>query len=51
MNFRPKGIVRRLPRRMFYDAMFPSEEDAQMDGSATWEPVPVKPMDRTLWVI
>jgi len=39
-----KEIVRRLPRRMFYDkAMFPSEEDAaRFMNSATWEPVPVE---------
>ena len=39
-----KEIVRRLPRRMFYDkAMFPSEEDAaRWMNSATWEPVPVE---------
>ena len=39
-----KEIVRRLPRRMFYDkAMFPSEEDAaRWMRSSTYEPVPVE---------
>tara|TARA_R100001163_G_C5066914_1_gene205620 strand:- start:1276 stop:2961 length:1686 start_codon:yes stop_codon:yes gene_type:complete len=39
-----REIVRRLPRRMFYDkAMFPSEEDAaRFMKAATWEPVPVE---------
>ena len=39
-----REIVRRLPKRMFYDkAMFPNEEDAaRFMNSQTWEPVPVE---------
>lgn len=39
-----REIVRRLPKRMFYDkAMFPNEEDAaRFMSSQTWEPVPVE---------
>lgn len=39
-----REMVRRLPRRMFYDkALFPNEEDAmRWMKSATWEPVPVE---------
>ena len=39
-----KEIVRKLPRRMFYDkGMFPNEEDAhRFLNSKSWEPVPVE---------
>ena len=39
-----REMVRRLPRRMFYDkALFPNEDDAmRWMNSATWEPVPVE---------
>jgi hypothetical protein len=39
-----REIVRRLPKRMFYDkAMFPNEEDAsRFMNSQTYEPVPVE---------
>lgn len=39
-----REMVRRLPRRMFYDkALFPSEDDAmRWMSSATWDPVPVE---------
>ena len=39
-----REMVRRLPRRMFYDkAMFPNEDDAmRWMNSATWDPVPIE---------
>jgi len=39
-----REMVRRLPRRMFYDkGLFPNEDDAmRWMNSATWEPVPVE---------